>query len=574
MSDYFRDARNISIADSNFNHVEGNQHNHYNRSLRWMTQGATTVIHVNGDQINQYIHQEERQHTEFDDFRHVKRGDIFRLRDIYAQRSDSPDDLLRRRRRLHTVNKTICVAEVDGRQGRVFTVVSYTGPDAREAFVTDFHKYSRAVTSTAAQVYAIDIGTIPSLIFHSELVPVAHCTIDGGVLSRMYLESLRRQWGCREDELWMDLSRGVLCRGPEGPTLSLQQRGFEIGDLPSTADFLQEDILLRFLVSCKSKPTDIVFVKAISLACNPNEDECEWDTNSPAVVSRLMNVPIAVANPVWRSGTKNLVERELLNNGLTRFRLEDGENHLELVLNSNAAECWSSQALSIFHARGISIEDESNLSDFSCIRPYTVFCGYISIEESQLRSGKSIYLVMRPPPPDTSPNYWHDESLHYWSHHEDGRSPLSPESCNDLGLPTTLAIEFPFCTIHKLSWSRKEYELMQRYQTLRGFDPKTREFARWLGFDEHVFEVVGDERRFEEVGDGEGLEQEYSRSQSNGGIQPTAHSDNASSAYRSKSSTSSSNPPLSFPLSREGYLHPSKHLFKKGWWRRFTNSKG
>ncbi|KAK1223550.1 hypothetical protein PQX77_013572 [Marasmius sp. AFHP31] len=133
MSDYFQNARNTSIADSNFSHVEGDQHNYYNRSSRWSTQGASTVVHVNGNQINQYIHQEERKHTEFDDFQHVKRGDIFRLRDIYAQKSDSPDEQSVRRRRLYAVNKTICVAEVDGRQGRVFTVVTYTGPDAREA---------------------------------------------------------------------------------------------------------------------------------------------------------------------------------------------------------------------------------------------------------------------------------------------------------------------------------------------------------------------------------------------------------------------------------------------------------
>ncbi|KAK1217987.1 hypothetical protein PQX77_019338 [Marasmius sp. AFHP31] len=361
MSTFFPNSRNFSINGGHFSHVGGDQHNHYNHASTssaggqmLITQGESSTmmtVHVSGDQINQIVQQKEKERTAFDDFRNVRQGDFCRLKDIGINwyRRDCPFD------------RTICLAEVDGSPGKVYTAVSYSGPDARKAFEADFQTYSQVLSSQVVQIYAIDIGTVPSLLLRNELVPLAHFEKHVSWSVELHLCTLLWQWRCRGEEVWIDSARGIICRGPAGPDSNI--RGWEwkeLRDAPSTVDFFQEDVVLRFFSSQKSREVDrmlIVWMAAknsyldyVPELVNPNTAE---------VISTLSNTPIAIAarhDQTWNS-LDNLLEETLVENGLFRFRLGNGRC-FSMDWGLCAREAWLSQAWSVFHALGINVEDD------------------------------------------------------------------------------------------------------------------------------------------------------------------------------------------------------------------------
>ncbi|KAK1221010.1 hypothetical protein PQX77_016187 [Marasmius sp. AFHP31] len=179
MSTFFPNAQNASISGGVFSHVEGDQHICYTgrAETKMITSSSanghiaanqesnspstsTMVVHVKGNQVNQIVQQEEKERTEFDDYRNVKSGDFYRLEDVCVTKYRQEPWWWHGPGR--KVDKTICAVEVIGTEGR-FTSVTYRGPDARRAFKKDFRKFSRARSS--AQVFAVDVGTVPSLLF-------------------------------------------------------------------------------------------------------------------------------------------------------------------------------------------------------------------------------------------------------------------------------------------------------------------------------------------------------------------------------------------------------------------------
>ncbi|KAJ8089528.1 hypothetical protein PM082_014784 [Marasmius tenuissimus] len=87
--------------------------------------------------------------------------------------------------------------------------ISASGRDARKVFEEEFQNLSRQLFSEVAQVYAIDKGTIPSMVFWHGLVPLVQVLSNVGYLGQTYLERLHRQWKCTYAEMWMDPARGV-----------------------------------------------------------------------------------------------------------------------------------------------------------------------------------------------------------------------------------------------------------------------------------------------------------------------------------------------------------------------------
>ncbi|KAJ8081716.1 hypothetical protein PM082_007562 [Marasmius tenuissimus] len=275
--------------------------------------------------------------------------------------------------------------------------------------------------------------------------------------------------------------------------------GLGIGGLPLTIDFLQEGVLIRFLASQKSKQADRAvvgsFVSADVRSSLRDSAFVPRRVSQPTVFSTLTNAPIAVANNVWTTSLfSNLSDRKLLENGLTRFALTGSFWRIWLEWNRDADEAWISQASSIFHARGIDLEED--LGVYELVYPRTnLFGDFLGPSKAQLerRSQQPIYLFIHPPPYDL-----HDcktPSLHHWSFHEDGRSPLSRKTCHSLGLPIQLKLEY----LHSYSWfwPKDTYRQMHQYQLLRSFDPSTIDFARHVGYDEHIFRPVNNSDRFE-----------------------------------------------------------------------------
>ncbi|KAK1235920.1 hypothetical protein PQX77_000841 [Marasmius sp. AFHP31] len=479
LSGFFYKARNPRITGGNFNHVQGDQYNNYN---------CTTIFQAKEEEL-----------TEFDEYFKVKRGALQMLNDIgcskYPRRWDDGHRIGLEEGEPR-VDRTICTAKVLDQAGMVFTVVQYSGPDARRAFEDDFRMLSKILNSTASQIYGYSKSEIPSLILYNELIPAGHLRV--GWLGRNYLGSIARQLGCKTgirapttNELWMDCGRGVFCRGPPGPASLYLWGDFKIGDMPLEADFLRGDVLLRFLASLKSKEVDHNVVwRLVSGGFRPTSRR----VSQPTVISTLTNTPIAVANNTWRNDNESLSDRKLLENGLTRFTLTRPPQYIWLEWNRDADKAWMLQAWNIFGARGISLEDD--LSVYELIYPSAwLQSTYQECSEAQRKqqSLQPIYLFVHQPPSDLST--CETSSLHYWSFHEDDHSPLSDEACHSLGLP----IEFDFKHYGSFPWSPSsdDYRCLHQYQLNRGFDPSTTDFARHLGYYDIIFWPVDDSNRFE-----------------------------------------------------------------------------
>ncbi|KAK1235917.1 hypothetical protein PQX77_000838, partial [Marasmius sp. AFHP31] len=114
--------------------------------------------------------------------------------------------------------------------------------------------------------------------------------------------------------------------------------------------------------------------------------------------------------------------------------------------------------------------------------------------QREQQSQQPIYLFVRQPPSDL-PRDCETSSLHHWSFHKDGRSPLSHEACRSLGLPIELG--FIYHDSDCFVAFNNNYRCLHQYQLNRGFDPSTADFARHLGYYDNVFRPVDDSNRFE-----------------------------------------------------------------------------
>ncbi|KAK1233775.1 hypothetical protein PQX77_003050, partial [Marasmius sp. AFHP31] len=133
------------------------------------------------------------------------------------------------------------------------------------------------------------------------------------------------------------------------------------------------------------------------------------------------------------------------------------------------------------------------------VNPWATLEGELSDSDAkrEARLRERIYLFVRPPSPNITLDDW-TSFFHHWSFHESGEPPLSPEACQNLGLP----IELQFCfRSYSYSWTTDRYQLMHRYQLLRGFDPVTTDFARHLGFDDYGFTPTSDSDQSEVIYD-------------------------------------------------------------------------
>ncbi|KAK1222636.1 hypothetical protein PQX77_014510 [Marasmius sp. AFHP31] len=405
-SQFFSNAQNFQITGGNFNHINGDQINY------------TTLVQA-----------ERKELTVLDEYYYVKRGAIYKLRENGRYLWEKGERWCSRVRRRGRADRISYAVEIVDRPGKVFTLVEYSGPEAKQAFEKDFAMLISGLTSNGPQMYGYNLSTIPSILIYNELVPAAQ--VNAGIVGRIYLYNLHLQLRCETEELWLDPARGVFCRGPPGPTLQVTIRDFGSEELPLTAELVQEDVLLRFLAGLKSKRVDDAVVKGV--AFSGASTFVPERVVRPTVTSTLTNAPIAVANNSWKSYNGGFLNWKVLGNGLTRFTLNGGRL-LRLEWNWETEWAWMAQAWSVFGVRGISMEED--LSVYRLVFPRALMSGNLSDSKAREQSRQHIYLFVRPllfdlDDGDTS-------SIHFWSFDEEGHSPLSDDLCQDFGLPTSV----------------------------------------------------------------------------------------------------------------------------------------
>ncbi|KAG7091714.1 hypothetical protein E1B28_008115 [Marasmius oreades] len=473
----FQGASKVSIQNATFTEIAGHQTiNHY-----------TTVRDTN-----------ERKPTIYDEFKQIKIGDVYIVRDIHHDEFPRwKYDRIRLRQDPARPNavRTISVAEIDGKQGR-FTVLSYTGSGAAEVWEEDFRHVFRGRDAKNIQLFGINRSIFPMLLFHNELLPLSHTWDQLHVLGQAYFHSLAESLGCHRSELWIDYKQGALIRGVEGPNCSLNSWIFSgVKTSSSSVELLQADVLWRYLsrvaLECEFDG-DVIYLFEI----HPRKyDHCvDFNPNQPIIFSTSEGSTIAVGSAVWLCSRNCLGSRAVMANGKTRFTLVNDSDDSILFLNTSTLDsvnAWLSQASSVFHALGTSLDQD--LSKYKTIVPDIRLIG--SIDDSEVararRSATSFPIYFFVPPS-------HLPAHHFWSHDEHGRTRISSKECKYLGLPTKLRMN-----VHspdQFSWPTKTYKDLHRWQVLRGFDPITTEFAKHLG---HLtFEVLHRKSSpFEEVGE-------------------------------------------------------------------------
>ncbi|KAK1225682.1 hypothetical protein PQX77_011365 [Marasmius sp. AFHP31] len=454
------------------------------RRTRWRIQGTE---------------EEEERYAEYSEYKH---GDIHIIGAIHSERVKDRYDTTTRRYVPINCERSIALGKIVSGEGigTIVTVESYEGEDApkewKQWFLCHTTGKSFFQRNESAHLLALNRSKVPLLIYSGGLVPLTHFWRNFGSLGVIYFDSLAAQWGSDADwsGLWMDPARGAICQGPDGPDNGLPDSDYapiRNLKLPSTADLLQEDVFLRFVASQSSREVDDAFISAIHECGRQRKDVPEF-ISRPTIFSALTQAPIAFASYSWKS-SHGLVEQKVLENGLTRFRLDGDETWISL--SNDPGKAWLAQASSIFRVCGISLGED--LSLYQLISRYDQLDSYLnaSPNKSRQRRQQPIYFFVRSPPLDLLDSK-ETSSLHFWSFHEDGRHPLSTEVCNNLGLPIALEFKNFF---RPYSWLTEHFKLIHRYQLLRGFDPTTTDFARHLGHNEHLFQPISNSDQFAEL---------------------------------------------------------------------------
>ncbi|KAK1218797.1 hypothetical protein PQX77_018498, partial [Marasmius sp. AFHP31] len=151
MSSYFlQDAQNTQITGANFNHINGNQINY------------TTLVQA-----------ERKELTVLDEYYYVKRGAIYKLRENGRYLWEKGERWCSRVRRRGRADRISYAVEIVDRPGKVFTLVEYSGPEAKQAFENDFAMLISELTLSGPQVYGYNLSAAPSILMYNELVPAA-----------------------------------------------------------------------------------------------------------------------------------------------------------------------------------------------------------------------------------------------------------------------------------------------------------------------------------------------------------------------------------------------------------------
>ncbi|KAF9260713.1 hypothetical protein L218DRAFT_962293 [Marasmius fiardii PR-910] len=422
------------------------------------------LSNIGRDQVNYYMtharpggRREIRENLpRLEEFNEVKQGNIIKDKDIgesWLLYSSG-----------ETIETAVYTAKIVSFGNEIFTVKAYRGGQkAKKKWRRDFLKCSNDwLRDIPLFGYS---KSVPLLIFHGELVPVAHVEKGLGVVARLYIEFLRMTLGCIRNELWMDSTKGRFYRGPAGPECLNWVGEFGGVTVPSDAEFLKEDIVIRYL---SSKKDDRGLFWTLNYTSQYVLTEETPATNYSQIISSLTNSTVAFnRNVKWRSWRGYLDGGADMPDGMARFCLKDNQHYIH-VESDVESTTWLAQALSIFHAHGIGLDED--LSKYELVYPLFVLTGTLQrskCKQHRRQLWKPTYLFLLPSP---SPI----RCFYFWSHDPFGRIPLSRDRCKYLGLPFELSIHVEY---YRHSWPMEVYKTILEYQITRGFDPITTDFA-------------------------------------------------------------------------------------------------
>ncbi|ESK95636.1 hypothetical protein Moror_12608 [Moniliophthora roreri MCA 2997] len=243
----------------------------FQNTSKFRLEGDATNNVLGGDQYNNcriYVPAEKVKKRggidgidkELAQFEEIIRGNIRNLRTIldsepYLDWEQRQKPRRSRLKAVRGVKRTIFTANVcpavEGKASKV-TVMTYRGRNARIAWKKDFRTYSHLQSTDSFQLFGINSSEIPALIFHSELLPLAHFHNPRSFWMNLYVSSLANKLNCnfRRENLWIDTTAGNFISGPTGPHVSsffrYPSRSPLYQVIPTTTDMLNHDVLFRY----------------------------------------------------------------------------------------------------------------------------------------------------------------------------------------------------------------------------------------------------------------------------------------------------------------------------------------
>ncbi|ESK85867.1 hypothetical protein Moror_2339 [Moniliophthora roreri MCA 2997] len=523
-----------------FNNVHGNQVNSH-------TTITAAVIHMLGDDTT------VTKCTISDEFETVKRGHVIGMKDLGSVNLSEWDCHWQNRRmvrqRCKSARKTISTVGVHPNQQSKFTAITYEGEDAQEAWEDDFKQFSHASRTDFFQLFGINRSDIPMLIFHHELIPVAHFFTDL-LWMNIYINYLRIKRGCSEKDLWLNTSSGIFCEGPTGPNFiawTFVPDASVIQALPSSLDMLEEETSVAFFSKFGSNMDSGVLQCAwwfyeetyLDDLSKTTEDHQHEDNNHPQWTANHRylkplwrdpphHLPIDIIGglrfdtvyspslePVakwppeapglwkWRD-VDGFVEETQIDGGLMRFKYigQGGEVRLKVTFDRETFQRgWLSQSACVFDLLKTTGHQESffvvnlswRLGLQTTRRKYEAYDGLPASSDPCDAVGETrpIYLFLYPLPMTVLELIsWMGGHTHFWSFDEDGRSRIPEGEWKQWGIPI-LAPDIRF-SIYPKSWPTHIYTALHNWQIARGFNPSTADWARECGYPE--FEIIGDKK--------------------------------------------------------------------------------
>ncbi|KAK7041748.1 hypothetical protein VNI00_009037 [Paramarasmius palmivorus] len=533
--------------------IERDQYNDHSRTVinAQVVNVKTSVIQQQGD-----------NNDEYKQFREIIRGDLYCEKELYRDTRNIGEWQEGRRNQFHwkqifKARRTIQIqtSEISGNDHRPFTVISYHGEEAYEAWRQDFEKYSQDRRPYRLQLFGITRSKIPSLIFYDEeMMPFAQVLKTGMFWMEMYVSILAGQLECNPREVWIDWKKGRLCAGIEGPQFETTVIPWpRLSPIKITLEMLNEGIFGRYLREYGTQDMDRA---ALAIARHHSSLLVYYhevlDLHDHWV--NIMHIPEYEATPqpipndfleILRFDTVYSASLEPIARLRKRYRtiwewshitecfgyrngviLESGMTSVNFNIVNWKRESMNQQSECLsFLVPGVRFQPEHALtahfhsilaarqhaSDMSRIFLPTCSVRIELVPRNNNADGpgnspstsdpSDVYLVL--PTPPASVDFWSFRSWYltiareyYWSSDEAGEKRIPYHECIRMGLPRL--VPGPI-RLSLRSWPKDAYDSIYQYQLARGFDPSTTRFAETLGLPIYDPVVPKVKKRLEEL---------------------------------------------------------------------------